>query len=229
MRHAPGWAVLGILASGCLDTDDPSLSYFRRPEPPANMAALAPASTEAAARVDTVGRRLLAANPQIGARPMFHTVGAPHAEVFHRGTSDIFITEGLVKQCPDDSQLAAILASQLGKLVRDREATVPSALRASSSLPPIDTRFGDDVMGGTVDRNDVRELERLDRERKQRRRAPLPDARILAGDYLRQAGYDPMVLNAADPLMRDASGHSLLEKQLSPTPPPPAGAIPIVQ
>ncbi|MBX7104047.1 MAG: hypothetical protein K1X57_08190 [Gemmataceae bacterium] len=228
MRLGRWWAVIGLAAAGCLQTDEPNLNYFRRPEPLINPAALTPASTETAARVDCVGRKLLAANPQIGARPQFHTVGAPHAEVFHRGTTDIFITEGLVQNCPDDSQLAAILSIELGKLVRDREARVPGEIRTKEILPPIDSRYGnDDMMGGTTDRSNTRQWEELDRERKTRRRPPLPDAYFLAKDYLRAAGYDPAAMNAAEPLLRDAASRNLLEKQLSPSVAPHPGSGPI--
>lgn len=227
MRHARFMMVVGLVAGGCLDADDAKLDYFRRPEPPTSMAALAPASTETAARVDVVGRKLLAANPQIGARPQFHTIGAPHAELFHRGTSDIFITEGLVRQTPDDSQLAALLASELGKMVRNREAQVPAALRTRTPLPPIDSRFGnDDMMGGTTDRSNTRVWEEYDRDRKARRQAPLPDANVLAQNYLRAAGLDPMALVAAEPLLRQAAARNTLEKQLSPSVPAPT-PIPI--
>src|SRR4051812_17171997 len=107
MRRALS-AMLLILAAGCIENDEPVSSFFR-PAAPANLPPLDPASTEAAARVDAIGRRILAANPEVGARPLFRTVGSPQPEVFHRGTTDVFVTEGLVKQCPTDGQLAAIL------------------------------------------------------------------------------------------------------------------------
>src|SRR5262245_25790007 len=80
-----------------------------------------PASIQAAARVDTLGRSILAANPQLGIQPLFRTIGAPQPEIFHHGTFEIDITEGLVNQCTTDAQLAAVLASELGKLVSERE------------------------------------------------------------------------------------------------------------
>src|SRR5436853_370952 len=83
----------GLALAGCLGDEPAAESYFRRPEPPPAPPQLAPASTEAAGRVDAIGRRILAANPQAGARPMFRTIGAPQPELFHRGTSDVYVTE----------------------------------------------------------------------------------------------------------------------------------------
>ena len=85
MRHA--LFLVSLTFVGCIENeftlaDEPVQSYFRRPEPLAAMPSLNPASTEAASRVDAIGRQLLAANPQIGAKPLFHTIGAPHPEVF---------------------------------------------------------------------------------------------------------------------------------------------------
>src|SRR5207302_7173324 len=86
-----------------------------------------PSSLDAAARVDQMGRRLVAANKAAGLQPLFRTIGAPQAEIFHRGatehvTPEIDITEGLVKQCASDGQLAAALCYELGKMVSEREA-----------------------------------------------------------------------------------------------------------
>src|SRR5271156_5602313 len=67
---------------------------------------LSPASVEAAQRVDMLGRKLVAANPQAGlGRPLFRTIGAPQPEVFHKGMQEVDITEGLVRQCATDAQL----------------------------------------------------------------------------------------------------------------------------
>src|SRR5262249_11540571 len=41
----------------------------------------APSTQEASGRVTALGQKILAANPQLGLRPMFQTVGAPHTEI----------------------------------------------------------------------------------------------------------------------------------------------------
>jgi len=175
------------------------------------------ASTEAAARVDTVGRRLLASNPGIGAKPMFTTIGSPQPEVFHRSTHDLFITEGLVKQC-DESQLAAVLSLELAKMVREREAATPVQQRTREPMPPIDSRFGrDDMMGGIPDHSDLREMQQYDADRKARRgAAKLPDPPVLAREYLARSGYQPDSLTSADAVLHAAGGQNRLERQMVP-------------
>src|SRR4051794_30795784 len=189
------WAALGgLAAAGCLGPDGPgSESFFRRAQPPGPPPAVTPASTEAAARVDALGRRIVAANPQTGTVSralLFHTIGAPQPEVFHRGTSDIYVTEGLVRQCASDGQLAAVLCTELGRLVSEREALAPTSVRQPERLPPIDTRIGQDAGWGTApDQTRLRELADYDRERRQQRTALAPpDPQALARVYLLRTG-----------------------------------------
>jgi len=231
MVRGSALALAGLLAAGCVDTQESASSFYRAPAP-TTLPPLDPASLEAAARVDSLGRKLLAANPEIGARPLFRTVGAPQPEVFHRGTTDVFVTEGLVKQCSTDGQLAAVLASELGKLVRDREVLAPEEIRKPTPLPPIDSRFGnDDRMGGTSDRSDYKQWVDYEVERRQHRRPgaaeyeaearhvrrpmPLPDPNALAMTYLQKAGYSPNDLFAARSVMDAAAANSVLERQIT--------------
>jgi hypothetical protein len=215
------WVALGcIVAAGCTHFDDPSrVCVPPRPDfgpPPAT----APASTEAAARVDAIGRGILAANPINGldSRTVrFTTIGAPQAEVFHRGATDIFITEGLVRQCATDGQLAAVLCLELGKLVSEREALTPASVRQPERMPPIDTGIGRDTGWGVApDQTRLRELADFDRDRRQRQQpiAP-PDPAVLARLYLVRAGYHDADLQAAGPLLQQAQGNAGLEKQMS--------------
>src|SRR5439155_13808705 len=72
------WGACGLAAAGCYSFDEPRPeSFVRKAEPQIALPTLTPGSTEAAARVDTVGRGILAANPRIGAKPLFRTIGAP--------------------------------------------------------------------------------------------------------------------------------------------------------
>lgn len=224
--HKPGWvAGLGGLAvAGCFSFDPPAAeSLFHTPQPVGPPPIVTPASTEAAARVDSLGRRILAANPQAAARPLFRTIGAPQPEVFHRGTSDVFITEGLVRQCATDGQLAAVLCTELGKLVSEREAQTPAAIRRPDLPPPIDPGLGRDAGWGTApDQTRLRELADYDKERRERRQpvAP-PDPQALARVYLLRAGYHDDDIQAAAPLLHGATVHSNFEKQI--TAPPTGG------
>src|SRR3546814_14152828 len=62
-----------------------------------------PATEEASLRVVQVGQKLLAANPQIGLKPLFSTIGPstagpPAEEIFHAGKNQVVITETLVRK-----------------------------------------------------------------------------------------------------------------------------------
>ena len=49
--------------------------------------------------------------------------------------ADVVITEGLVRQCTSDGQLAAVLCTELGRLVSEREALAPPSVRKPERLP----------------------------------------------------------------------------------------------
>src|SRR5262249_58343596 len=123
--------------------------------PPVTQASYAPAGLDTAARVDTLGRSILAANPQIGVRPMFRTIGAPQPEIFHQGTAEIKITEGLVRQCRSDAELAVVLCYELGKMVSERESLARPWNRTQERELPPDVRFPGD---NGADRTNLAEL-----------------------------------------------------------------------
>src|SRR5205823_3745186 len=125
------------LAGGCLPTE------FLQPDthtegaaavptspfgaPPQNAApvfsAKPPPSSSAtlAVKVDEIGQRLLTCNPKLGMVPLFLTIGSPQPEMFHQGTVAVYITEGLVRQCKNEAELAALLSVELGRMVSERE------------------------------------------------------------------------------------------------------------
>lgn len=208
--------------AGCLprvaDTPLVPSDPFGSPPPRTTQSALLPASLEAAARVDGLGRKILAANPQTGIQPLFRTIGAPQPEIFHQGTSEIDITEGLVKQCATDTQLAAVLASELGKMVAERELLAGPQTRAPEREPPMEVRVGSDNAGsfGPADQLHRAELAKYDKERRQRAAnaaSPL-DAQALARAYLVKAGYTAADLDAALPLLRSAMENHTFAKQI---------------
>lgn len=212
-----------VLATlGCA-TDEPFVQ--RVPEspfgttaaaPPPARATYAPAATAVAARVDTVGRNLLAANPQVGLRPMFMTIGSPKPEVFHRGSAEIGITEGLVKQCTTDAELAAVLSLELGKMVAEREALAGPAGRRNE-LPPPDVRIGNDSGGfyGSPDLTALAERAKFQTPAARSADCVVPEPPKLARDYLARAGYAPADLDTVEPLLRSAAANSGLERQLT--------------
>lgn len=185
---------------------------------------LSPASVEAAQRVDMLGRKLIAANPQAGVgRPMFRTIGAPQPEIFHRGTQEVDITEGLVRQCTTDGQLAAILCMELGKMVAEREVKAGPALRQPERRPPIDVPVGNDS-GGSFGAPDGTRLAELGMYEKTQRSSggtraasevpvPPPDPDVLAKSYLKKAEFPETELDNAGPLLAAAAQNSTFEKQ----------------
>jgi hypothetical protein len=182
---------------------------------------LSPASLEAAARVDSLGREILAANPQIGMRPMFRTIGAPQLEIFHVGTTEIHVTEGLVKECTTPGQLAAVLCQELGKMVSEREALAAPQARVPERPSPLEVRIGNDNAGafGPADqlhRAEVAKYEKQQRERAAHKEPPAPQT--LARIYLTKAGYPESDLDAAQPVLRAAAENRTFAKQmLAPT------------
>lgn len=216
-RRLPIFAAL-LLTAGCLGRPTTPLvpeSPFGKsaPPPPPQRAAYAPATVQSAARVEQVGRHVVTANPQFGIRPQFVTIGAPHVELFHRGTSELTVTEGLVRQCATDGQLAAVLCLELGKMVAEREAL---AMPAARRLPPADLRMGGhDGPIGTTDFTTQAELAKYDAPRPRPTTNTLPDPRELAKIYLTKAGFAAVDLDQAAPILNAAQSSSSLEKQLT--------------
>lgn len=221
LTAACGMCVLAV--AGCFSFDEPRQeSFFQRAEPAKNLPNLSPGSTETAARVDTVGRGILAANPQIGAKPLFRTIGAPRPEVFHRGTDDVYVTEGLVRLCETDGQLAAVLCAELAKMVAEREAAAPASVRRPERLPPIDIPVGSDGLAGAPDHTRLRELADYEKQKRQQARQeklPPPDPQTLAKDYLRtyllRAGYSPEDIDRAAPVLHAAAANYAFEQQMN--------------
>jgi hypothetical protein len=172
-----------------------------------------------AARVDTIGRNILAANSQTGIRPLFRTIGVTQLEVFHRGTSEVDITEGLVKQCASDGQIAAILCQELGKMVAEREASADAKIKAPQAEPPMDVRVGHDGDSayGAADQTRLAELAKF--EETHRRQAALaaspPDPVYLGRQYLTRAGFNDSDYTAVVPLLQTLSNGGKLEQQLT--------------
>lgn len=229
--HSRCLPLLVLFAAGCL-WDEPRQTTLVPGNPLGNapfvqrpvQTSFAPASLEAATRVDALGRKILAANPQIGDKPLFCTIGAPHPEVFHKGTTEVVLTEGLVQQCQTEGQLAAVLCQELGKMVSEREALAGPRARSPERQPPPEVRIGTDSMGlaGAPDQTRLAELARYDRPRSRGGApAPLPppDPAKLAAGYLGNAGFAESDLEAAAPLLKAAAENSAFSRQLAPPQP----------
>ncbi len=179
-----------------------------------------PADEAMATRVDAAARKLLADNPQIGLKStLFATIGnAPQPEIFHTGPHMVYVTDGLVRRCTSDAELAAVLAVELGKIVAQREAAASPDMRNPERLPPIQVTVGNAGHFTNPDLVHEVELAKFEKERpKTRRPLPRPDPNQLARGYLEKAGYQPSDLDAVGPLLRAAQNNITMERQFKGT------------
>jgi hypothetical protein len=221
--------VTAALAGGCLPTDflmpddaGPSAalvptSPFGTPAPVASTALSnrPPAqSAEVAVKVDELGNKLVAANPSLGMKPIFSTVGSPQAEIFHRDTVGVFITESLVRQCKTEGQLAAVLSIELGRMVAEREALVSPQTRNPEKGPPMLLTMGNAGQFSGLEQIQQAQIAKFDgdRRRPSKKFVP-PDPQVLAGGYLEAAGFDKKELDAVAPLLQEAEKNFIVEKQ----------------
>ncbi|MCC6421011.1 MAG: hypothetical protein IT429_22470 [Gemmataceae bacterium] len=191
-------------------------SPFAAPAPEAvvGKASFAPGAGNVAVQVDQLGSTILAKNPTIGARPLFALIGAPHPEIFHQGTQVIHVTEGLVKRCKTEGELAAVLCVELGKMVAEREATAGTRPRAPQRQAPLGVAMGNAGQVGASDPVALAELARYEKARKEAARtATPPDPHALAARYLEKAGYDRGLLDTVTPLLAEVEKNYVLEKQ----------------
>lgn len=219
LAKAFGLALLAL--AGCVPPDSGhqlvNESPFGGPTitPPPSRSSFPPASTEAGSRADSMLRKIIGANPQLGIKPVIVTIGASDPEIFHRGTAEIDITEGLVKQCITDGPLAAVICSELGKMISERQAMAPQLEAWQLRDPMPDVHITGDP--GT-DMTRQAELAKYYETARQRRMTPAPlppDPQALARDYLTKAGYPPVELEGVATLLRSAAGNSKFEKQLA--------------
>lgn len=226
-RHAIAMPIcLMLLGPGC-QSQDPRSNLVPTSPFPATAAQTVgvpqalgdPVSLELATRVNTVGEKLLKANPQIGVRPMFRTMGVPQPEIFHQGLGEVDITEGLVKQCATDGQLAAVLASELGKMIAERELLAGPQARQAEAQPPINVPVGD-LNNGMLNSPDLVHMAEVGKWERQNRRQPNmppppPDPQLLARTYLTRAGYTVRELDDVGPMLQQATGNTALARQLA--------------
>jgi len=189
------------------------------------VAAKATPAFEQAKRVDLTGYGILAANPQLGFRPLFTTIGSPEPEIFHSGTAAVVITEGLAKQCTTTAQLAAVLCMELGKMSAEKETLTGPGAKVPERAPPMEVRVGNDGGGsfGPADQVHQAELAKYEKEFKQKTTSVQPgfspDAQALACDYLKKAGYAASELEAVAPLLRTAGDNHAFAERLAGSPP----------
>lgn len=215
MRAAiPLIALMLAANSGC--TTDGWFSRKPGGDHPIQGSNLPKADLENAARVDLVGRKILAANPELKINPLFMTVGSKSEAVFHDGPDNLCITEGLVRKCPTDAELASVLANELALMQVEKISAAP---RQRPNLPPPLPNTFNDVAGSSVTADQTRQAELAHWEKDERRRERAEDrvlnadAEVLARDYVMKAGYDQAEYTKALPLVRCAQSKGEQEKE----------------
>jgi len=220
-----GWPLLLVLLAGCAQpllapegpapTPQVHASPFAEPgRPTPTKVNYAPASQEVSFRVVVVNDKLLDKNPQFGRRPEVIAIGSGDPEIFHVGVNQIYITEGLVKQCETDGQLAAVLANELGRIVSEREAAVTDEARQPERLLPIYAHIGGVVNARDADPLNYSELGQYEKlHPKQTKKLTAPNPQLVARDMLERAGYQRTELDAAAPILQNAERFRVLENQ----------------
>lgn len=172
------------------------------------------ASVESAARVDKTGRQLLAGSPFLGVEVAFQTIGHAEPELFHRDAQGLFISEGLVEKCKSNDQLAAVLASEIAHMVAETRMTermqLPEPLPTAALGPKLD---------GTTDYDPGRDMElakfeKLARRPAEKKLSASTDTKTIARGMLKDAGFDPKLLDEVAPILREAGRNQNIAKQL---------------
>jgi predicted Zn-dependent protease len=220
MIRSSSLLVLLVMSAGCIShgTETVPSNVFGNPAaagPPVRRVNFAQADTTVSMRVDAMGRKILAANPQIGMQPVCVTIGDPKPEIFHQETHFVYLTAGLVGMCKTDAELAAVLSQELGKMVSEREARTSAATREAAGLLPVECIVGQG--GGYGAAPDMTHMAEMARHEKKYPRRPLPppDPRFLAQNYLEKAGYARAEVDHVIPLLDAAEKNSAWEAQIN--------------
>lgn len=180
---------------------------------------LPPASLAAAERVERIGRQILARYPFAGIEPLFFTVGVDEPLLFHRGSEQLVISEGLVRRCAGDAELAAVLCRELGAMIAEHRVNrrldadpIPEVGLPGTSAP---------AGGAAFDTARAAELARAEQRRQQRRKHLPTDPAAISQELLEHAGYPQEVFERVQPLLREVRHGSAIETQLQHATPPP--------
>jgi hypothetical protein len=230
-RAGPVWLSLLVVLPGCFPLEfrrDPETSVI--PTSPFGGGSTAvsaytrntapPATKEAAVNVQRVGLKIVTANPSLGVRPQFVTIGgdAP-LELFHTGDTAVCITESLARKCKTEGELAALLSMELGRMASEKAAIGLGDIPDRG--PPPMVNVGNEYGGrfGAADGTRMMELAKFERQRalaREQAAPPAPD--VLARVYLKAAGYNLADFDSVAPLFRSVENSGQLEKLMTATP-----------
>ncbi len=205
-------AIQMALGSACLGSFTGCLTDLRFWDAKPAEPKVTPASIEVARRVDELVKRIVDQNTFTGIEPIVRVLGVPESVLFHRGNSEVFISEGLVKKCKTEPELAAVLCSELGKMMAQKRAGITVG-RDRDSIPDIA------LPGGSSDTSRVREAEmalqqkRIDEKREQDE----SEASQLSKQLLKGAGFNPAEFDSVQGMVRQSSRGDAIKKQMAGT------------
>jgi hypothetical protein len=178
---------------------------------------LSAASLETAQRVDDLSKRILEQNTFTGIEPVVRVISVPEAILFHRGQTELFISEGLVKKCKTEPELAAVLCTELGRMMAQKRAAIVVG-RAPDPIPDVA------LPGISSDATQVRQAElALQKRRDDRERAGEQEGgeAHLARELLKGSGFNPAEYDRVQGMVKQSGRGESLQKQMGGTAPPP--------
>ena len=194
-RSSLGFAIVfsaSLASTGCMTDGEWSITRmlgWDDTKPRSSMKA-PKADLATAQRVDELGRKIIAQNTFTGIEPMFHTIGVQETVLFHRGTEELMVSQGLVKQCKTEAELAAVLCSELGQMMADKRGAAAAARNATrfrkSEFRPVQAWEVAHPLTQPAPRSS-----RVKRSAKDKSRGRGGRCRKILRDLMRNAGYDP--------------------------------------
>jgi hypothetical protein len=208
-------AVVVLALCGCQDS-----RFFRTARgfinKPVDVSKTTEADIAAAARVDQVGRQILAANLFCGVDAAFQVVGDKEPILFHRGQQSVFISDSLVNQCATDEELAAVLCSELGKMVAEKR----NAARMGYADPLMNLNFAGSGEAGGITADQFRLAELAEHEKRTPKKAvdkvlaESTDPRKIAVEMMKTTGFDEAQYPKAEKLLKGLNKNREMVKQL---------------
>jgi len=168
------------------------------------------ASVETARRVDELSKRIVEQNTFTGLEPIIRVVGVPEAVLFHRGPTELFISEGLVKKCKTEAELAAVLCTELGKMMSQKRAVIVLG-RNVDPIPDVALPG----LGGDATQVRQAELALQKRREDQKRAAEQSDEVQLAKDLLKGAGFNPSEFDRVQGMVKQSDRGESIKKQMA--------------
>ena len=201
-----------LLLTGCQTGDVDRLLSRKPAKPPGREPSLS-----AAARVDQVGRAILAANP-FSADVTFQTIGADEAAILHRDAYGVFITDALVDRCKTESELAAVLCSELGAMMAEKRNATRMGIPETILDVPGGATAGE--MGGiTSDQVRLAELGMMEQKHPKKlasaAKEQFTDPRKIAVDLFRTAGYKDEEYARGEAILKDTTKDGPTVRQIA--------------